>query len=100
MKQEIFNKYAEKVADAFSINEEDIFTKNKKQDLADARHTLYYLCSKRPMTKVSIQKYMSERGYDINNSSIIHGIKKIEDKISTDRDYVNIIRSIKQCVTL
>jgi|VirMetMinimDraft_7_1064189.scaffolds.fasta_scaffold77250_5 chromosomal replication initiation ATPase DnaA len=100
MKQEIFNQYAEKVAEAFSVSEGDMFTKNKKQDLADARHTLYYLCSKRPMTKASIQKYMSERGYEIKNSSIIHGIKKIEDKMSTDRDYVNVIRSIKQCVTL
>ena len=100
MKEEIFNQYAEKVAEAFRVSEGDIFAKIKRQEVVDARHTLYYLCFKRPMTPAYIQRYMLTRGYEIRHSSIIHGIKKIEDKMSTDRDYANIIRSIKQCVIL
>ena len=95
MKQEIFNQYTEKVAEAFGIDQGDLFIKDKRQHIADARHMLYYLCINRPMKIVFIQKYMLERGYDIKHSSIIHGVSKIEDKLKTDRDYVDIIRSIQ-----
>ena len=44
------------------------------RERVDARHLLYYLCSKRPMRITYIQKYMKANGYNINHSSIIHGI--------------------------
>ena len=48
MKQEIFNKYVKKVCQLFDLTNEEVFTKSKMRERVDARHLLYYLCSKRP----------------------------------------------------
>tara|TARA_Y100001938_G_C7954916_1_gene361210 strand:- start:171 stop:470 length:300 start_codon:yes stop_codon:yes gene_type:complete len=98
MKKEIFNQYVDKVAGTFQMSALDMFTKTKERQSVDARHLLYYLCKNRPMRLTYIQKYMSDRGYVINHSSIIHGIKKVEEKISEDKDYLSIIKKIEQCI--
>lgn len=98
MKHDVFNQYVERVADLFSITKDDIFSKSKKRELVDARHLLYYLCSKRPMQITYIQKYMNEAGYDIKHSSIIHGITTVEQKIAGDKDYVSVIKDVERAV--
>lgn len=98
MKQDIFNQYVERVADLFGITKEDIFSKSKKREFVDARHLVYYLCSKRPMQIMYIQKFMNESGYDIKHSSIIHGISAVEQKISQDKDYVSIVKDMERAV--
>ena len=95
MKSDIFKSYAKQVCLIFSIDEETLFTKSKRRDIADARHLLYYLCSIRPMRPVYIQEYMSENGYLINHSSIHHGIQVVKEKMETDIDYVKEINLIK-----
>jgi chromosomal replication initiation ATPase DnaA len=94
MKAEIFNQYATKVAAIFNIPEEELFMKSKKRGHVDARHLLYYACSKRPMRVVYIQNYMKERGYDIGHTSILHGIQKATHRIQEDRDYKRILKKI------
>tara|TARA_R110002020_G_scaffold389467_1_gene600107 strand:+ start:1164 stop:1463 length:300 start_codon:yes stop_codon:yes gene_type:complete len=98
MKKEIFNQYVEEVAQAFEVRASDIFTKTKERTKVDARHLLYYLCKKRPMRITYIQKYMESRGYKINHSSIIHGISQIEEKITEDKDYTDLINRIEECI--
>lgn len=99
MKFDVFNKYASEVAELFDVEEEAIFRKTKRRDIVDARHMLYYLCSKRPMRVVYIQEYMAERGYIINHSSILHGISQVEEKIQSDKDYVKAVKQIERCAT-
>ena len=60
MKKQIFNQYAQKIADLFGIDKQELFVKSKKRDLVDARHLLYYLCFHRPMQLVSIQNFMED----------------------------------------
>jgi chromosomal replication initiation ATPase DnaA len=98
MKHDVFNQYVERVSDLFSIKKEDIFSKSKKRELVDARHLVYYLCSKRPMQITYIQKYMNEAGYDITHSSIIHGIASVERKIADDKDYVSVVKDVEKAV--
>tara|TARA_R100000664_G_scaffold15872_1_gene24501 strand:+ start:1304 stop:1603 length:300 start_codon:yes stop_codon:yes gene_type:complete len=98
MKKEIFNQYVDEVAHAFEVQASDIFTKTKERTKVDARHVLYYLCKNRPMRITYIQKYMEDRGYKINHSSIIHGISQIEEKIAEDKDYLSLINKIEQCI--
>ena len=98
MKHDVFNQYVERVADLFSINKEDIFSKSKKREFVDARHLVYYLCAKRPMQITYIQKYMNEAGYDIKHSSIIHGIAAVEQKMTEDKDYVSIVKDVERAV--
>ncbi len=98
MKHDVFNQYVERVADLFNISKEDIFSKSKKREFVDARHLVYYLCSKRPMQVTYIQKYMNEAGYDIKHSSIIHGISAVEQKIAEDKDYVSVVKDVERAV--
>lgn len=98
MKHDVFNQYVERVTDLFDIKKDDFFSKSKKRELVDARHLVYYLCSKRPMQVSYIQKYMNEAGYDIKHSSIIHGILAVEQKITEDKDYVAVVKEVERAV--
>jgi chromosomal replication initiator protein len=98
MKHDVFNQYVERVSDLFGISKDEIFSKSKKRELVDARHLVYYLCSKRPMQITYIQKYMNEAGYDIKHSSIIHGIASVEQKIADDKDYVSVVKDVEKAV--
>ncbi len=98
MKREIFNQYAKHVNEIFRLDNNIIFQKTKKRDIVDARNMLYFLCSRRPMRVSAIQQYMSECGYDISHTSILYGIKSIEDKINSDKDYISTIKKIELCV--
>lgn len=98
MKSDVFYQYVERVTDLFNISKEDLFSKSKKREFVDARHLVYYLCSKRPMQIMYIQKYMKENGYEIQHSSVIHGIASIEGRIKDDNDYVSIIKEIERAV--
>jgi len=95
MKTTIFNQYVERVCFLFNVEQELLFSKTKRRDVVDARHLLYYLCSVRPMRIVYIQEYMSENGYQINHSSIHHGISVVKEKMLADKDYVKEVNLIK-----
>jgi len=88
MKTKIFNRYVERVCFLFNVDKELLFSKTKRRDVVDARHLLYYLCSERPMRLVYIQEYMLANGYEINHSSIHHGISVVKEKMDNDKDYV------------
>ncbi len=92
MKREVFNQYVALVTDLFRVNERDLFKKSKKREYVDARHMLYYLCATRPMRISWIQGFMSEKGYDIAHSSIIHGVKITDERVELDKDYASIVK--------
>ncbi|HIB77166.1 MAG TPA: hypothetical protein EYO58_06015 [Flavobacteriales bacterium] len=99
MKQEIFESYIGTVCERFSIKEsKELFTKNKRRDVVDARHVLYYMCHKRPMRIRYIQQYMLDKGYDISHSSIIHGIKQVTRFVENDNDYRALIQELESNV--
>ena len=98
MKEDIFNQYVERVTDLFKIGKEELFSKSKNQKLVDARHLLYYLCIKRPMKLMYIEKYMNDSGYAIKHSTICHGIASVERKVSEDKDYLTIVKDIEKSV--
>ncbi len=100
MKQNVFNQYVERIAKLFNISKEDIFTKSKKSELVDARHLLYYMCYNRQIKITSIEDYMALSGYTIKHSSIIHGIKAVEDKIKEDKDYVVAIKELDKSTSI
>ena len=98
MKHEVFNQYVERVVNLFGITKEAFFSKSKKRDVVDARQLIYYLCAKRPMQITYIEKYMSESGYEIKHSSIIHGISAVEKRIAEDKDYVSVVKEVERAV--
>lgn len=98
MKEDVFNQYIERVSNLFSITKEELFSKSKKRNLVDARQLVYYLCSKRPIQITYIQKYMSDNGYSVSHSSIIHGINVMNRKVEEDKDYKTIAHEIDRAV--
>lgn len=98
MKSDVFNQYVDRVSDLYNIKKKDLFSKSKKREFVDARHLIYYLCSKRPIQISYIQKYMEENGYKVGHSSVIHGINSIQNKVNEDRDYQTIIKDIDKAV--
>ena len=66
-KAEVFNKYADHVAEAHSITKDKLFSKSKERPMVDARHMLYYLCKTRPMRIRFIQDFMGEQEWVLKN---------------------------------
>ncbi len=95
MKQDIFDRYVTSVAAEFGVSRESLFVKTKERNLSNARHMLYYLCSKRPIKVTYIVMYMSLNGYDIGHSSVIYGIRQMERRMLEDRDYVRVVNKIQ-----
>jgi chromosomal replication initiation ATPase DnaA len=98
MKQDIFNQYVKKVCDRFGITELDLFSKTKKRDVTDARHLLYHLCLSRNIQIHYIQKFLRDKGYEVAHTSIIYGANSVKNKVSEDKDYTSVIRSIESSV--
>tara|TARA_R110000764_G_scaffold69437_1_gene143731 strand:+ start:381 stop:692 length:312 start_codon:yes stop_codon:yes gene_type:complete len=94
-KEEIFKAYAEVVCDRFKISQSQLFNKSKQREIVDARFTLYYMCSKRPMRTSQIQKFMANDDYDIAHSCIIYGIKQMTKTIDNDEDYKDVIQELE-----
>ena len=94
MKKKIFNQYVRQVCKAFNISRKELFSKTKKIDAADARHLLYYLCSKRKIKLAYIQQYMGDNDYEIGHSSINYGITKFTEMLESDEDWKEYVNDI------
>lgn len=100
MKREIFYQYVDKLCELFSITRDDLVSTNKRGDLSDARHLLYYLCSERQISISNILKYLSEIGINTSHSTVIYGIKMVKEKVKSDKDYVQVINKIEKSTQL
>jgi len=98
MKEDVFNQYADRVTDLFNVKKDELFSKEKKRHIVDARQLLYYLCYNRQMKLIIIQKFMMNNGYKIAHNSVINGIRVIQEKIKEDKDYQSIIKDIEKAV--
>lgn len=96
MRRDLFNKFVDGVVRVLGVDRQEMFSKSKRRDLVDARHLLYYLCFRRMIRVVYIQKYMSENGYDISHSSVIHGIQVASERVKTDDNYKELLNQIEQ----
>jgi chromosomal replication initiation ATPase DnaA len=95
MKNQIFNDYVERIVDLYKIPREEIFTKIKRTDVVDARQMLFYLCNRRNISHTQIKRHLMDENFEIGISTILHGIKVMEEKIASDSDYKQIINKIK-----
>ena len=98
MKNDIFTQYVDRIVELFEISREELFSKSKRRDIVDARYLLYYLCHKRPMTLSYIQKFMKANGYEIQHSSVIHGINTTMEKVKNDSDYSQVVKDMEKAV--
>ena len=95
MKKEIFDKYTNAIAKQFHLSIDDMFKKSKKRDIVDARQMLYFACQERPIRLAYIKKFLAEHGYEVQHSTILHGIKQAKKLIDSDPDYKEILEKIQ-----
>jgi hypothetical protein len=98
MKKDIFNQYVSKVCELFDIEPDDLIKKTKERNIVDARQLLFFLCEKRQIKIIYIEKWMNDVGFKVGHSTIIHGIRKVKDRIRGDNDYVSIVKDIERSV--
>jgi chromosomal replication initiation ATPase DnaA len=98
MKEEVINQYVDRILDLFKITREDFFKKEKKRNLVDARHLLYYLCSERNIKQIIIRDFMRKNGHNIPHQSVRHGIEIVREKVQEDKDYQSIVKEIEKSV--
>ena len=95
MKEQVFNSYVSKVVKKLQITKKEFFTNTKKRQVVDARHIVFYLCYKRDIRMTYIQDYMSRNGYDIPHSVVHYGVQQMEKKVSSDRDYEELVQKLR-----
>ena len=100
MKSDIFNQYAETIADMSGIDKADLFSKNKTRTISEARHLLYYMCNKRMIAVSYIKKYMEDNGYVVGFYPIIYGIKMAKKRVDKDPDYVSLVSKIDRSILI
>ena len=100
MKKEVFNQYADKIAQMYGITKQQMFSKTRDRNAVDARHLLYYMCSTRPMQLIYIQKFLEEEGFITKHPPLIHGVKVVTARLKDDPDYNRIVQKLKQSVTI
>jgi len=99
MKKKIFLDYLDAVCSVYDISRADVLSNNKKKELSEARHCLYYLCRMRPMRVTDIQKYISEVSeYVPSHVPIIRGVNRVKQLLEEDRDVAVILERIKNKV--
>lgn len=98
MKEEVFNQYVERVCILFNISNEEFFSKSRKRNFVDARHLVFFLCSRRNILVVSVADFMKKNGHEIFRTSVTHGIKSVTKKLEEDRDYKDIVNDIEKAV--
>jgi|TARA_R100000773_G_C4221040_1_gene119885 chromosomal replication initiation ATPase DnaA len=96
MKVDIFNQYVEAITKRYAISEQDFFSDTKKNEVVDSRYMLYYLCINRPMKHKDVQHFMSTKGKPVTHSTIIHGVRKIQEYLKDDRDMSEVLHKINQ----
>jgi len=94
MKRDILDVYAKAIAKKFHITLDEMFEKNRRRDIVDARQMLYYLCMERPIRVSYIKRFMEENGHKVTHSNIIYSYKKAKELIDGDSDYKNLITEI------
>jgi len=96
MKRKVFDAYATAIAKEFHLELDQMFSPARRRDIVDARQMLYYLCMERPIRLSYIQTFMEQNDCPVQHSTILHGYKKAKELIDNDKDYQDIVDSIKE----
>jgi len=94
MKKQIFNDYAEAVAQQFHLTLDEMFTTSKRRDIVDARQVLYYLCIERQIKVSYIKRFLEPYNFKVEYSTISHGFKRAKALIEEDSDVKDMILRI------
>ena len=96
MKKDIFDAYADAIAEKFHLTLGEMYTKTRKREVVEARQMLYFLAKERPMRISYIKRFMEENGCPVEHSTIMHGYNKVKAFVDSDPDYKHVIDIISK----
>ena len=87
-----FEMIVEATAEFYKLNPDQIFSKSRVRDVADARHIIMYLSHK--LTNLSA----SSIGHKLNrtHTTVLHGITAVEDRIPITKDLREAVEAIEK----
>jgi len=96
MKKDIFDAYADAIAEKFHLTLGEMYTKTRKREVVEARQMLYFLAKERPMRISYIKRFMEENGLPVEHSTIMHGYNKAKAYVDSDPDYKFVVDTISK----
>ncbi len=94
IKLDKFNKNVSYILENMGLSKSELFKTSKKQTIVDARQILFYVCKQDGMSISYIQKYLKDNGFDVEHSTIIHGINKITGLVQKDKDLKQFVKNV------
>lgn len=91
MNEHILQSYIDNITMHFGVNQEFIFSEGQKLEKTEPRQLFFYLCHKRGIPIVTVQKFMSKAGFDMHHATIYQSIRKMQEKIEGDSDYNDLV---------
>ena len=77
----------------WDVSEEEVFSKSRKANIVTVRQTAMYLAQK--LTKITTSKIGIHIG-GRNHATVLHSIKQVNDRMSTDRSYEKTVNEIEK----
>jgi len=95
--KEITNEYIIKVvAEYFNVTVDDIVSKKRNSEYVEPRQVVMYLCNTMTHNSLTnIAKLLNKK----DHTTIIHGIRKIEDELKVNEELKNKINIIKNIIS-
>lgn len=87
-----FDMIVENTAEYFNLNPDNLFSKSRLRDIADARQIVMYLCSKH--TDLSTPAIGAKLKRE--HSTVIYGIKAVRDRISCSKETAAAVAAIEK----
>jgi len=96
MYRHIFLSLIDNLTQHYGIPQDEIFSKRKDYQSVEPRQLFYYLCNKKNIPAVTIEKFLHAQGYTVHHSNILRGITKMNKKIESNiEDYTPLIKNLE-----
>jgi len=79
-----FDVIVQDVMELTHTNDTELYSKTKDNHVTFSRYLIYYLAKETNHRLNSIVRYMKGKGFDTTPSTVVYGIKQVEEKIKQD----------------
>lgn len=94
----IFNEFVKKSCEVFNVDQDDFFSKGKNPVKSDARYLTYFLCARAGLRNNVIVHLMTKNGLNVNKSDVSRGVKKWQERVIYDTDFLSLVKEIEENV--
>ena len=81
---DLFDVIVNDVCNITRTTHDELYNKTKDNHITSTRYLIYYLAKECGHRLNSIVRYMKANGFETTTSTVIYGIKQINEKLETD----------------